>query len=116
VLEGIALRVAQVIRGMRADSRSPIVSLRADGGLTRSRVIMQIQADMLGIPVEVLEDQEATARGVCSLAARHTGMWDSDERIREQIRVAHTFHPTTTPEIREQRLSDFDRVISWLKS
>jgi glycerol kinase len=116
VLEGIALRVAQIIRAMNADSRTTITRLRSDGGLTRNETLMQIQADVLGIPVEVLEGREATVRGVCSLVARYAGIWDSDEQIEKQVRVARVFHPDSTAADREQRLSEFDRVVSLLKS
>ncbi len=116
VLDGIALRVAQIIQAMNADSRTPVPRLRADGGLTRNETLMQIQADMLGIPVEVLEDREATARGVCSLAARQTGIWASDESITGQVRVARVYQPASTAEFRQRRLAEFDRAVTALKS
>ena len=116
VLEGIALRVAQIVRAMDADARTAIPRLRADGGLTRNRAMMQIQADMLGIPVEVVADEEATARGVCSLAARAAGVWDTDETIVSRVNVSRIYHPASTAEFRERRLAEFDHLISLLKS
>src|SRR5439155_7096519 len=81
VLEGIAAHVAQIVRAMLDDAGLSITSLRADGGLTGSRTMMQIQADLLGYPVEVVSNPQATASGVCALAARASGLWSSDERI-----------------------------------
>ncbi len=114
VLEGIALRVAQIIQAMNQDSGTTITRLRADGGLTQNSAMMQIQAEMLGIPVEVLEDQESTVKGVCSLAARKAGMWDSDEPITSHVKVARTYYPTSTQAEREKWLSAFDLAISLL--
>jgi glycerol kinase len=116
VLEGIALRVAQIVRAMNADTGSPVLRLRADGGLASNPAMMQIQADVLGIPVEVLVDSEATVRGVCCLAARQTGLWDTDDPITSRVRVARVYEPAGSPESREQRLADFDHSISLLKS
>jgi len=116
VVEGIALRVAQIVRAMNADLGAAIPRLRADGGLTRSPALMQIQADLLGIPVEVLDDREATARGVCSLAARATGVWDTDDQITNRVRVSRVYEPVATAEFRERRLAEFDGAVSLLKS
>lgn len=114
VLEGIALRVAQIVGAMRLDSGMEITRLRVDGGLTRSAGMMQIQADALGVPVEVLEDDEATARGVCSLTARRAGIWTSDEEIVRRVRVARVFEPPMTAEAREARLAAFDQAVRTL--
>jgi glycerol kinase len=116
VVESIALRVAQIVRAMNADLGAEIPRLRADGGLTRSPALMQIQADLLGIPVEVLDDREATARGVGSLAARATGVWDTDDQITNRVRVSRVYEPVATAEFRERRLAEFDDAVSLLKS
>jgi glycerol kinase len=115
MLEGIALRVAQIINVMNKDSNTTISSLRVDGGLTQNETMMQLQADMLGFPVEVLENQESTAKGICSLAARYAGIWRSDEQIIKQVKVNQIYEPLCSTEVREKRLSDFDHAISALR-
>jgi glycerol kinase len=115
VLEGIALRVAQIVRAMIEDSGLPVNSLRVDGGLAKSQTLMQLQADLLGVPVEVLADSEATARGVCYLAARQMGLWSSDDSIKSHTKSARAFEPATSVDHRETRLAQFDRTIQQLQ-
>ena len=69
VLEGIAAQVAALAAVVAARPRARrCAALRVDGGLTRSRVLMQAQADLLQVPVEVYPSPHATALGVAALA------------------------------------------------
>jgi glycerol kinase len=68
VVEGIAAQVAWLARAAGADLGSPLVRLRVDGGLTRSTVLLQIQADLLQAPIEVYPSPNATALGVAAFA------------------------------------------------
>ena len=67
VLDGIAAQVAQLAEVMAVDLGSPLTTLRVDGGLTRSRVLMQAVADQLQIPVEVYPSPHATGLGAAAL-------------------------------------------------
>jgi glycerol kinase len=73
VIEGIAASVAMLARCVAADLGAPLTALRADGGLTRSRRLMQAQADLLQVPVEICRLPHATALGVAALARLGTG-------------------------------------------
>ena len=68
VLEGVAAQVATLAGAIADDLGAPLALLRVDGGLTRSRVLMQLQADLLQRPVEVYPSPHATAIGVAALA------------------------------------------------
>ncbi len=68
VLEGIAAQVADLVAAMDADTARPIECLRVDGGLTRSSVLMQVQADLLQVPVEIYPSAHATPLGAAALA------------------------------------------------
>ena len=68
VIEGIAAQVAWLARAAGDDLGAPLARLRVDGGLTRSRVLMQTQADLLQAPVEVYVSPHATALGVAAFA------------------------------------------------
>ncbi|PCE16112.1 carbohydrate kinase [Microbacterium sp. SZ1] len=68
VLEGIAAQVAELARAMSADLGAPLQRLRVDGGLTRSRVLMQAVADLMRVPVDVYPSQHATPLGAAALA------------------------------------------------
>jgi glycerol kinase len=70
VLEGIAAQVADLVAVMTADMGTAVTALRVDGGLTNSRVLMQAQADLLQIPIEVYPSAHATPLGAAALA-RH---------------------------------------------
>ena len=73
VLDGLAAAVALLARSVAADLGAPLTVLRADGGLTRSRLLLQAQADLLQVPVEVYRSPDATALGVAALARLGTG-------------------------------------------
>ena len=75
-LEGLAAQVTQLAGAAAADLGGPLVELRVDGGLTRSTFLMQHQADLLQVPIEVFASPHATATGVAALARLgmdHTG-------------------------------------------
>jgi glycerol kinase len=116
VLEGIAANVAQIIRAMSDDTGLTISSLRVDGGLTASNTMMQIQADLLGFPVEVAANAEATAGGAAGLAAQAAGLWSSDELILRQAKTARTYLPTLTDVQRKSHMNRFNEAIDHLKA
>lgn len=66
--EGIAAQVVELASAVASDRGGPLTSLRADGGLTRSALLMQTQADLLQLPVEVSSFPDATALGVGAVA------------------------------------------------
>jgi glycerol kinase len=68
VVDGLAASVALLARSVAADLAAPLLALRVDGGLTRSRLLLQAQADLLQLPVEVCRVPDATALGVAALA------------------------------------------------
>jgi glycerol kinase len=68
VVEGITAQVAALASVFATDLGSPLTSLRVDGGLTSSRTLMQAQADLLQVPVEVFPSPHATPLGAAALA------------------------------------------------
>lgn len=75
-LEGVAAAVAWLARGVSDDLGAPLDRLRVDGGLTRSTALMQLQADLAQLPVEVFPSPHATALGVAQLGGAPTPDWD----------------------------------------
>ena len=73
VVEGVAAQVAWLVRAAAADLGAPITRLRVDGGLTRSRLLLQLQADLAQVPVEVYPSPHATALGVAAFARLGAG-------------------------------------------
>ncbi|MEX0330394.1 MAG: glycerol kinase [Puniceicoccaceae bacterium] len=115
-MEGIACRVVQVVRAMEAAASTKVRSLRVDGGLVRSREFAQIQADLLGLPVSVLENPEATVMGVCYMAARMAGIWESDQAVLDCVRIARTVYPNCEAKSRDALNSRFDNACEIVKN
>ena len=116
VLEGIAANVVQIVQAMMDDAKLTISSLRVDGGLTASKMMMQIQADLLGCPIEVVANPEATAIGVSALVARATGLWSSDDMIFRQVQIGQTYQPRLSEDRRRAQMDRFNEAIYHLKA
>jgi glycerol kinase len=89
-LEAIAWRVADVVETVRENA--PVDVLRVDGGLTRDPLLLQLQADAAGVPVE-RGAVDATAAGAAALAAVGAGLWPSTRAIAERIPVGERVEP-----------------------
>lgn len=93
-LEGIALQATDVLEAMQADCGLNISELRADGGAAANNLLMQMQADLLGVRVVRPENTEATALGAAYLAGLAVGYWSDVDEIAGQWRAARTFEPS----------------------
>jgi glycerol kinase len=92
-LESIALQVADLLDAMHADSGIALKELRVDGGAAANSTLMQIQADLLGVPVVRPAITETTALGAAYLAGLAVGFWKSTDEITGQWRVDRRFEP-----------------------
>lgn len=103
-LESIALQVAEVVECMRQDSGISLDRLRVDGGATSNDLLMQMQADMLGVPVERPRVLETTALGAALLAARGAGC---DAAIDTSLarQTERVFYPRIDDAARERTLA-----------
>jgi glycerol kinase len=92
-LEGIALQVADVLEAMQSDGGLALTELRVDGGASANNLLMQLQADVLGIPVVRPTNAEATALGAAYLAGIASGYWKDVNAIQSQWQIDRTFTP-----------------------
>jgi glycerol kinase len=92
-LESIAYQVADLLEAMRADSGIALTELRVDGGAATNNMLMQFQADLLGVPVVRPAVTETTALGAAYLAGLAAGFWPSLDAITGQWRVDRRFEP-----------------------
>jgi len=92
-LEGIAFQVADVLDAMKRDAEIPITELRVDGGAANNNLLMQFQADILGVPVVRPEIVETTALGAAYLAGLAVGFWDDIEQIEAIWKSERVFTP-----------------------
>jgi glycerol kinase len=96
VLESIALQTRDVVTAMSAASGHPITALKADGGAAANDLLLQLQADHLGVPVSRPVVQETTALGAAYLAGLAEGVWSSPQEITANWRLDATFEPTVS--------------------
>ncbi len=80
-LESMAFQVTDVLRAMEADAAIKVAQLRVDGGAARNNLLMQFQADMLGVPVVRPRNTETTALGAAFLAGLAVGYWQDREQL-----------------------------------
>ena len=111
VAEGIAASVALLASAAAADLGRPLLALRVDGGLTRSRLLMQAQADLLQVPVLVCRSPDATALGVAALARLGTGEAASAAEAVGTAEVEATVDPSITADEATERMAAFRAAV-----
>jgi glycerol kinase len=92
-LEAIAFQSADVLEAMQADAGSALTELRVDGGAAANDLLMQFQADLLGVPVVRPKILETTALGAAYLAGLTTSLWASREQLAAMWQVERRFEP-----------------------
>jgi len=110
VLDGVAAQVAVLAAAIECDLGAPLRSLRVDGGLTRSRVLLQTQADLLQRPLEVYPSPDATALGVAALARLGAGAAGSAEEAIGSWQPAAVYEPRISAGEASERLARWRRV------
>jgi glycerol kinase len=116
-LEAIAFQSADVLEAMQRDAGITLAELRVDGGAAANNLLMQFQADILGVPVVRPQVLETTALGAAYLAGLATGFWSSTDDIRTNIRIDRRFEPAMprerAGELREQWGKAVERAKGW---
>jgi glycerol kinase len=110
-LESIALQSADVLAAMQKDAQQPITQLRVDGGAARNDLLMQMQADLSGVPVVRPRVTETTALGAAYLAGLATGVWASQEEIAAMWQAERRFEPSLDEAARAERLTQWQRAV-----
>src|SRR5712671_2578633 len=115
-LEGIALQVMDVLKAMEADAGIKLKELRVDGGMSANDLLMQLQADLLGIPVVRTANPEATAFGSVYLAGLAVGFYQSTDEIVAQWQVDKRFTPSMKAAARTRMAKGWARALSRAKA
>lgn len=110
-LEAIALQSADVFSAMSRDAGLPLQELRVDGGASRDDLLMQIQADFLGVPVARPQVTETTALGAAYLAGLAVGFWRDTDEIVAHWRVDRRFEPQMAPAVRAAKLARWHKAV-----
>ncbi|HUR95854.1 MAG TPA: FGGY-family carbohydrate kinase, partial [Gemmatimonadales bacterium] len=109
-LNSIALQVADVLEAMAADA-VPVTALRVDGGAAANDLLLQLQADLLGVPVERPMVTETTALGAASLAGLAVAFWSSPGEIELNWALDRRFEPSMSTDRRQSMLHDWHRAV-----
>jgi glycerol kinase len=120
-LEAIAYQSAELMAAMQKDVAAshreiPLTEVRADGGAARNDLLMQFQADLLGVPVVRPQVTETTALGAAYLAGLAVGFWDSQEEISAQWKCERRFEPAMSADQRAELLNRWARAVERSRS
>ena len=110
-LEAIAFQSAEVLLAMQRDAHHPLIELRVDGGATSNDLLMQFQADLLGVPVVRPQVTETTALGAAYLAGLGTGFWSSPLEVAANWRAERRFEPQMSRDEANARLARWAQAV-----
>ena len=111
VLDGIALQNCDLLGAMEADSGLRLSTLRVDGGAAQNDLLMQLQADLLGVEIIRPQMLETTALGAALLAGLGVGVWQSPDELRKAVREDQRFRPQmAAPKVQSMRAAWADAV------
>ena len=110
-LESIAFQSAALLQSMNRDAAVAVTELRVDGGACVNDLLMQIQADLLGIPVVRPAVIETTALGAAYLAGLHVGLYQSLDELGAQWRVDRVFRPTLSADAAQARMAHWEQAV-----
>lgn len=115
-LESIAYQSVDLIGAMSKDLKRDIQELRVDGGACANNLLMQFQADLLGIPVNRPQIVETTALGVAFLAGLASGVWKNSSDLKTVRKVERIFEPKMDKSKREELLKGWKNAVNRAKS
>jgi glycerol kinase len=111
-LEGIAFQVADVLQAMQSDAKIRLKELRVDGGACANNLLMQFQADLLGVPVVRPRVSETTALGAAYLAGLAVGYWKDTAEISAQWQTDRRFVPAMKSAERKKRFAGWEKALA----
>lgn len=114
-LESIAFQTADVLDAMQTDSAIALAELRVDGGASQSELLMQFQADLLGVPVLRPRIYQSTALGAAYLAGLAVGYWKNAQVLSSQWQVERRFEPQMAKSQREALMHSWRRAVKRTK-
>ncbi|MDE6922083.1 MAG: glycerol kinase GlpK [Oscillospiraceae bacterium] len=110
-LESMAYQVNDVLQAMKADSGIALSALKVDGGASANNLLMQMQADISGAPVNRPMCVETTAMGAAYLAGLAVGYWAGKEDVLKNWAIDRTFEPAITEAVRAERCKGWSRAV-----
>ncbi|MGD0462605.1 MAG: glycerol kinase GlpK [Tepidisphaeraceae bacterium] len=111
VLEAVAFQTRDVVEAMIVDSNKRLTRMKVDGGMTANAILMQFQADLLGVPVIRSKVRETTALGAAYAAGLAVGFWRDLDDLRSQWRADRTWEPSMSPADRDRRMAGWHKAV-----
>ncbi len=111
-LEATAWQVREILDAMNEDSGVPLTSLRVDGGMVANGLLMQLQADVLGVPVIRPVVAETTALGAAYAAGLAVGYWSSLDELRANWARGAEWTPAMDPGVREREHATWRKAVT----
>jgi glycerol kinase len=111
-LEAIAYQVADVLEAVGSDTGEPLRELRVDGGAAVNDLLMQFQADVLGVPVVRPAVIETTALGAAFAAGLAVGFWADQDELRERWREDRRWEPEMDELERERGYAQWKKAVT----
>ncbi len=111
VLEAVAFQTRDVADAMTADSGTPLAAMKVDGGMTANSLLMQFQAEVLGVPVIRSKVRETTALGAAYAAGLAVGFWPDFADLRSRWRADQTWQPKMSEAERQHRMAGWHKAI-----
>jgi glycerol kinase len=112
VLEATAFQTREVIDAMNADSGVPLTTLKVDGGMVGNDLLMQFQADLLGVDVIRPVVSETTALGAAYAAGLAVGFWDSEQDIRDNWAQDKVWSPQMEESLRDETYAQWKKAVT----
>lgn len=112
-LESLAYQVNDVLSAMKADSEIDLSALKVDGGASANNLLMQMQADMIGAPVNRPRCVETTAMGAAYLAGLAVGYWSNKEEVLKNWQIDKIFNPQIAQEERENKVKGWNKAVKY---
>ena len=110
-LEAICYQTREVLEAMERDAGIHFSALRVDGGASRNNLLMQLQADILGLPIVRPTVSETTALGAAYAAGLAAGVWDSLDMVRQHWKVDRVFEPSWSADRRDEGYAGWRRAV-----
>jgi glycerol kinase len=117
-LEATAFQTNEVLDAMHKDSGVSLESLKVDGGMVKNELLMQFQADLLGVPVVRPKVNETTALGAAYAAGLAVGFWEGEDQLRANWEFDTKWSPRMEPSERARLVASWekavDRTLGWI--
>ncbi|MFX1273909.1 MAG: glycerol kinase 5 [Promethearchaeota archaeon] len=112
VLEGICFRIKDFVDGIIKDTKIKVEKIKADGGVSQNKFILQFLSDILGKKIEHSQNPETTALGAAFIAGLETGFWSSQEDLMNIIKTDKTYTPIMSAETRTRKYEYWKDIIN----